>query len=92
MYLAKFTTYLAYVGLLFIVLELIGGLVIYHSPYGFKYSDSLRYMLYLVVFLQVPGWGYKLWHYKAYKEENKDRLITWTLLIVVVVLFMIFKG
>ena len=92
MNLAKLTTYLAYVGLLFIVLELIGGLVIYHSPYGFKYSDSLRYMLYLGVLLQVPGWGYKLWHYKAYKEENKDRLITWTLLIVVVVLFMIFKG
>ena len=92
MYLAKFTTYLAYVGLLFIVLELIGGLVIYHSPYGFKYSNSLRYMLYLGVFLQVPGWGYKLWHYKAYKEENKHRLIEWTLLVVVVVLFMIFKG
>ncbi len=92
MNLAKITTYLAYVGLLFIVLELIGGLVIYHSPYGFKYSDSLRYMLYLGVFLQVPGWVYKLWHYKAYQEENKHRLIEWTLLVVVVVLFMIFKG
>ena len=55
MNLAKITTYLAYVGLLFIVLELIGGLVIFHSPYGFKHSDSLRYMLYLGVFLQVPG-------------------------------------
>ena len=92
MNLAKITTYLAYVGLLFIVLELIGGLVIFHSPYGFKHSDSLRYMLHLGVFLQVPGWGYKLWHYKAYQEENKHRLIEWTLLVVVVVLFMIFKG
>lgn len=88
----KFTTYLAYVGLLFIVLELIGGLVIHHSTYGFKYSDTLRYLLYVGVFLQVPGWGYKLWHYNTYKEENKHRLITWGLLITIVVLFIIFKG
>ncbi len=34
MNLAKFTTYLAYAGLVFIVLETLCGLVIYHSTYG----------------------------------------------------------
>lgn len=92
MNLAKFTTYLAYAGLVFIVLETLCGLVIYHSTYGFKYSDTLRYMLYLGVFLQVPGWGFKLWHYKAYEEENKNRLVEWVLLAALVVLFLIFKG
>ena len=92
MNLAKFTTYLAYAGLVFIVLEILCGLVIYHSTYGFKYSDTLRYMLYLGVFLQVPLWGYQLWHFKAYKEANKHRLIEWVLLAALVVLFLIFKG
>ena len=49
-------------------------------------------MLYLGVFLQVPGWGFKLWHYKAYEEENKNRLVEWVLLAALVVLFLIFKG
>jgi hypothetical protein len=89
---SKFTTYLAYVGLFFVVLEIVSGLVIYHSAYGFKYSDTLRYMLYMGVFLQVPSWGYRLWHYKAYEEENRNRLINWALLAALVVLFMIFKG
>ena len=92
MNLAKFTTYLAYAGMVFIVLETLCGLVIYHSTYGFKYSDTLRYMLYLGVFLQVPGWGYRLWHYKAYEEENKYRLVMWVALATVVVVYMIFKG
>ena len=92
MSIAKFTTCLAYVGWFFMVLYLICGLAIYHSTYGFKYSDTLRYMLYVGFFLQVPGWGYKLWHYKVYEAENKNRLITWGLLIAVVVLFLIFKG
>lgn len=92
MNMSKFTTYLTYVGLFFIVLEIVCGLAIYHSMYGFKYSDTLRYLLYMGVFLQVPGWGYKLWHFKAYKEENKNRLIEWVLLAALVVLFIIFKG
>lgn len=92
MNMSKFTTYLAYAGGFFVMLEIICGLVIYHSAYGFKYSDKLRYMLYMGVFLQVPSWGYQLWHFKAYKEVNKDRLITWGLLIAVAVLFLIFKG
>jgi hypothetical protein len=49
-------------------------------------------MLYLGVLLQVPGWGFKLWHYKTYEEENKNRLVEWVLLAALVVLFLIFKG
>lgn len=89
---ARFTTYLAYVGCFFMVLYIVVSLALYHTTHGFKHSVALEYMLYMGFLLQVPGWGYKLWHYKAYKEENKHRLISWAVLAAVVVLFLIFKG
>ncbi|MBQ9231411.1 MAG: hypothetical protein IJ190_09570 [Prevotella sp.] len=92
MNLYKFTNYLSYAGCVLIALYLIASIAVYHSTYGFKYSDSLSYLLQVSVALMIPAWCYKLWHFKAFKEENKNRLITWGVMTVVVILFLIFKS
>ena len=91
MNLYKFYTYLSYVGCVLIALYLIISLALYHTGYGFKESNVLRCLLFLSVSFMIPLWCYKLYHFKAFKEENQNRIIHWVLLIIVVIASIIYK-
>ena len=92
MTLRKFLTYLNYTGSLLFILYLIGSIAWHHTMNGFKDSDTLRYLMYVGVFMMFPLVIYKMFHFKEFKSENKHNLITWGLLIVLAILFIIFKG
>lgn len=92
MTLRKFLTYLNNAGGLLFILYLIGSLAFYHTMNGFKDSDILRYLMYVGVLMMFPLAIYKMFHFKEFKSENKHNLITWGLLIVLAILFIIFKG
>ena len=83
MTLRKFLTYLNYTGSLLFILYLIGSIAWHHTMNGFKESDTLRYLMYV---------GYKLCHFKEFKSENVNRLVTLGILFVLAILFIIFKG
>ena len=55
-------------------------------------SDVLRYLMYVGVLMMLPLIIYKLCHFKEFKSENKHRLVEWGLLILLAILFIIFKG
>ena len=92
MTLRKFLTYLSYAGGMLFILYLIGSAAWHHTMNGFKDSDTLRYLMYVGVFMMFPLWIYKLCHFKEFKSENMHLLVTWGLIIVLAILFMIFKG
>lgn len=92
MTLRKFVTYLYYAGCLLVALYLIGSLAWHHTTFGFKNSDVLLYLMRVGVFMMFPLWIYKLCHFKEFKSENVNRLVTLGLLFVLAILFMIFKG
>ena len=92
MNLYKFTNYLAYAGGILMILYIIGSLGFFHTPHGFKESDGLRYLMYVAAVMTIPYCCYRLWHFNAFKEENKHRLITWSLMLVIIVLSLILKG
>ena len=92
MTLRKFLTYLYGAGCLLFAMYLIGSLALYHTMYGFKESDALRYLMYVGVLILFPLEIYKLFHFKEFKSENKHNLITWGILIVLAIVLIIIKG
>lgn len=88
----KFCTYLSYAGCVLIALYLIASLAFHHTTYGFKHSDVLGYLLSLSLSFMIPLWSYKLYHFKAFKEENKDRIIHWVLLLIIATAFIIYQS
>ncbi|MBQ9678212.1 MAG: hypothetical protein IJV44_08770 [Prevotella sp.] len=90
MSLYKFTKYLSYAGGLLFLLYLIVSIVVYHTKEGFKESDGLGYLMYISVGMMLPDMCYELWHFKTFKAENKNRLISWGLLAAMVILSLIF--
>ena len=92
MTLRKFLTYLSYAGGMLFILYLIGSAAWHHTMNGFKDSDTLRYLMYVGVFMMFPLWIYKLCHFKEFKSENVNRLVLVGIMIVLTILFMVFKG
>ena len=92
MTLRKFLTYLSYAGGMLFILYLIGSVAWHHTMNGFKDSDVLRYLMYVGVLMMLPLIIYKLCHFKEFKSENKHRLVEWGLIILLAILFIIFKG
>lgn len=92
MTLRKFLTYLSYAGGILFVLYMLGSLAWYHTTNGFKHSDTLRYLMYVGVFMMFPLWIYKLCHFKEFKSENVNLLVTCGIIILLAILFIIFKG
>jgi hypothetical protein len=92
MTLRKFLTYLNYTGSLLFILYLIGSIAWHHTMNGFKESDTLLYLMHVGVFMMFPLWIYKLCHFKEFKSENVNHLVTLGILFVLAILFIIFKG
>lgn len=92
MTLKKFLTYLSYVGIGLFILYFVASMAFYHTTYGFKHSDALRYIMYLSVFMQSFFWVYKLWHFREYEEENQNRLQRIGVIVLLIVIFIIIKG
>ena len=92
MTLRKFLTYLNFAGGILFILYMIGGLAWHHTTYGFKDSDTLRYLMYVGVFMMLPLIIYKFCHFKEFKSENVNRLVAVGIMIVVAILFIFFKG
>lgn len=92
MTLRKFLTYLSYAGGILFILYLIGSVAWHHTTYGFKNSDTLLYLMYVGVFMMFPLWIYKLCHFKEFKSENVNHLVAVGIMIVLTILFIIFKG
>lgn len=91
MTLRKFVTYLKNVGLIFFALYFIASLALYHTTDGFKQSDALGHLLHIGGLFLAPLVVYEFWHFREYKQENKERLILAGLMFVVALLFIIFK-
>ena len=97
MVLNKFVTYLYYVGCFVMGIGIAGKLLtqmlIYLSWEQIIHKNVFIYMTAVGIFLMVPSWIYKLYHFNAYKKENKDRLLTFALVIVgVLIMIYIVRG
>jgi membrane protease YdiL (CAAX protease family) len=91
MILNKFVTYLHNIGLVFVALSFIVSLALFHNLAGSTDNNILYHLLLFGVLMCLPLCFYKLWHFKQYKEDNKDTLIHWGIYAVMFILFLIFK-
>ena len=93
MFLNKFVTYLYYVGCAIFGLGIVGKMLI-HLPFlDFLHKDVFIYMTAIGILLMIPSWIYKLYHFNMFKSENKQRLLTFALVIVgVLMMIYIVRG
>ena len=95
MILNKFVTYLYYVGCVVLGIGVVGKLLtqllIYLPLEHMIHKNVLIYMMGIGMLMMVPLWIYKLCHFNEYKKENKDRLITFAMVVVGVLLLFLIK-
>jgi hypothetical protein len=89
MILNKFVTYLYYVGCVFLGIGVVGKMLIRFPFLDFLHKNVFIYISAIGIFMMVPSWVYKLYHFNMFKNGNKKRLLTFAL-VIVSVLMMIF--
>lgn len=88
----KFVTYLYNVGCVVLGVGIIGKLLVRLSVLGFIHKNVFIFMGAIGILMMVPSWIYKLCHFNEYKKENKDRLISFAVITVgVLLLFYLMK-
>ena len=88
MMLNKIVTYLYNAGWLALTIGVICKVLVRLSILGFVHKNVYIYMTAIGIFMMVPSWTYKLYHFNVYKKENKNRLITFAVIIVGVLLMI----
>ena len=93
MILNKFVTYLYNVGWLLLTIGVICKILVRLSVLGFVSKNVFIYMTAVGIFMMVPSWIYKLYHFNTFRSENKQRLLTFALVIVgVLIMIYIVRG
>ena len=97
MFLNKFVTYLYNVGCLVMGLGIAGKLLtqmlIYLPWEQMIHKNVFIYMTAVGIFMMVPSWIYKLYHFNTFRSENKQRLLTFALVTVgVLIMIYIVRG
>jgi len=88
----KCFTCLYWVGALGFITYFVLSLALSGSIHGFKYAEWLRLMLYCSFSLFLPLWGYKLYHYREYRRENRNRLMAAAVMALIGIAFFLFRG
>ena len=89
MILNKFVTYLYYVGCVVLGIGVVGKMLIRLPFLGFVHKNVFIYMTAVGILMLAPYWIYRLCHFNEFLKENKERLISFAV-IIVGVLLMIF--
>ena len=93
MILRKFVAYLYYVGCVILGIGIVGKMLIHFPFLDFLHKNVFIYMSALGIFMMVPSWVYKLYHFNMFKNENKKRLLTFALVTVgVLIMIYIVRG
>lgn len=82
MILNKFVTYLYYLGCAVFGLGIVGKMLIHFPFLDFIHKGVFVYMTAVGILMMMPSWIYKLCHFNEYKKENKERLISFAVIIV----------
>ena len=93
MVLNKIVTYLYYVGYVVLGIGVVGKMLIRLPFLDFIHKNVFIYMTAVGIFMMVPSWIYKLYHFNTFRSENKQRLLTFALVIVgVLIMIYIVRG
>ena len=93
MVLNKIVTYLYNLGWLVLTIGVICKALTRLSVFSFVSKNVFIYMTAVGIFMMVPSWIYKLYHFNTFRSENKQRLLTFALVIVgVLILIFIVRG
>ena len=93
MVLNKIVTYLYNAGWLALTIGVICKVLVRLSILGFVHKNVYIYMTAVGIFMMVPSWIYKLYHFNTFRSENKQRLLTFALVIVgVLIMIYIVRG
>ena len=97
MVLNKIVTYMYYVGCVIMGIGIVGKLLtqllIYLPLEHMIHKNVLVYITAVGIFMMVPSWIYKLYHFNTFRSENKQRLLTFALVIVgVLIMIYIVRG
>ena len=93
MTLNKFVTYLYNLGWLVLTIGVICKILARLFVLGFANKNVFIYMTAIGIFMLVPSWIYKLYHFNTFRSENKKRLLTFALVIVgVLMMIYIVRG
>ena len=89
MVLNKIVTYLYNVGWLVLTIGVICKALARLSVFSFIHKNVFIYMTAVGILMLAPYWIYRLCHFNEFLKENKERLISFAV-IIVGVLLMIF--
>lgn len=93
MILRKFVAYLYYVGCVILGIGIVGKMLIRLPFLDFIHKNVFIYMTAVGIFMMVPSWIYKLYHFNTFRSENKQRLLTFAVIIVgVLIMIYIVRG
>lgn len=90
MVLNKIVTYLYNVGWLVLTIGVICKALARLSVLGFVHKNVFIYMTAVGILMLVPSWIYKLYHFNTFRSENKQRLLTFALVTVGVLIMIYF--
>ena len=93
MTLTKFVTYLYNGGSVVLGIGIVGKMLIRLPFLDFIHKNVFIYMTAVGIFMMVPSWIYKLYHFNTFRSENKQRLLTFALVTVgVLIMIYIVRG
>ena len=93
MVLNKIVTYLYYVGYVVLGIGVVGKMLIRLPFLDFIHKNVFIYMAAVGIFMMVPSWIYKLYHFNTFRSENKQRLLTFALVTIgVLIMIYIVRG
>jgi hypothetical protein len=93
MVLNKIVTYLYNVGCVVLGIGIVGKMLIRLPFLDFIHKNVFIYMTAVGIFMMVPSWIYKLYHFNTFRSENKQRLLTFALVTVgVLIMIYIVRG
>ena len=85
----KIVTHLYNVGWLALTIGVICKILVRLSIFDFIHKNVFVYMTVVGILMMVPYWIHRLCHFNEYKKENKERLITFTVIAVGVLLLVL---
>ena len=70
------------------------GKMLIRLPFlDFIHKNVFIYMTAVGIFMMVPSWIYKLYHFNTFRSENKERLISFAVITVgVLIMIYIVRG
>ena len=72
---------------------IVGKMLIRLPFLDFIHKNVFIYMTAVGIFMMVPSWIYKLYHFNTFRSENKQRLLTFALVTVgVLIMIYIVRG